>query len=74
MRVIAEPLTSENYDSVLRAGHAPYEHGWQQRWTLNEQIESWACLIATVEDGYLLTIDDYTNDLSVREWNSHVLC
>jgi hypothetical protein len=35
---------------------------------LNEQVDAWASLVESVEDGYTMTVDDYTNDLSVREW------
>lgn len=63
-----EPLTSEDYNSVLRAGRVPHEQGWRQAWTLNEQMDSWSALVETVEGGYRVTIDDYTNDLSVRKW------
>jgi hypothetical protein len=63
-----EPLTSEDYDSVLRAGRVLHEQGWRQSWTLNQQVDSWVGLVETVEDGYRMTIDDYTNDLSVRQW------
>jgi hypothetical protein len=35
---------------------------------LNEVIDAWDGFVSSVEDGYLMTIDEYTNDLSIRRW------
>ena len=63
-------MTAEDYDSVERA-----QQVMQERWrpaSLNAQVDAWACLVQEIEDGYSMTVDDYTNDLSVREWLDQV--
>jgi 23S rRNA G2069 N7-methylase RlmK/C1962 C5-methylase RlmI len=62
------PLTTEDYQSVVDAGRILEERGWRRAYTVNEQVEAWQRLVESVEDGYPLTIDDYTNDLAVRQW------
>jgi hypothetical protein len=62
------PLGPKDYESVLEAGRILHERGWKKVCTLNEQVDTWRHLVESVEDGYTLTIDDYTNDLYVRGW------
>jgi hypothetical protein len=67
-RVGDAPLGSEDYESVLNAGRILHERGWIKAYTLNEQVDAWQHVVESVEEGYALTIDDYTNDLDVRGW------
>jgi len=60
-------MTAEDYDSVQRAQQALVDRGWRQG-TLNEHVDGWASLVGVVEAGYTMTVDDYTNDLAVRQW------
>ena len=32
------------------------------------KVEAWRHIVESAEDGYTLTIDDFTNDLAVRSW------
>ena len=59
--------TAEDYASVVAAFEAMEKAGWLPT-TLNSQMEAWAELVSEVQTGYGMTIDDYTNDLSVRKW------
>lgn len=36
-------------------------------WNFNELMKEWFDFIAKVEKGYTMTIDDYTNDLTLRD-------
>jgi hypothetical protein len=60
--------TPEDYESVNRAGEELQRRGWRRAFSLNEVVDMWAYLVASVERGYTMTIDDYTNDLSIRRW------
>jgi hypothetical protein len=60
-------MTAEDYDSVESAERALVGQGWRPG-TLNEHVEGWASLVGIVEDGYTMTVYDYTNDLAVRHW------
>ena len=64
--------SAADYESVLAATRAMSAAGWREA-TLNEQVEAWGSLVETVETGYTMTVDDYTNDLAVREWLERVL-
>jgi hypothetical protein len=66
----SEP-TPDDYASVLAASEAMERAGWRPA-TLNSQVDAWAELVSSVEVGYGMTIDDYTNDLAVREWLEQV--
>jgi hypothetical protein len=61
------PSTQEDYDSLHAAVAEMERRGWRKT-TLNERVEGWESLVAEVEQGYGMTVDDYTNDLAVREW------
>jgi hypothetical protein len=56
-----------DYDSVYDAMAALEAKGWRKA-TLNERVADWEALVSAVEAGYGMTVDDYTNDLAVREW------
>lgn len=62
-----QEMTAEDYDSVQRAEGALVDRGWRAG-TLNEHVDGWASLVGIIEDGYTMTVYDYTNDLSVRHW------
>jgi hypothetical protein len=70
--VTFENPSAEDYDSVRTAVGAMTAAGWRET-TLNEAVGRWEQLVASVEDGYSMTVDDYTNDLAVREWLERVL-
>lgn len=59
--------TAEDYASIDRVEEA-VQAGWKRRFSLNEIIDMWSTFVTIVERGYTLTIDDYTNDLSIRRW------
>jgi hypothetical protein len=65
-------MTGEDYASVESAQQSMKERGWRPG-TLNEHVDGWASLVGEVEVGYSMTVDDYTNDLAVREWLDQVL-
>jgi hypothetical protein len=59
----------EDYQSVIDAGRRLHDAGWPEAWTVNHQLDAWRQLVDQVEQGdYTMTVDDYTNDLAVREW------
>jgi hypothetical protein len=62
-----EQLDKADYESVYAAMAELEQRGWRKA-TLNEQVAAWEALVAEVEQGYAMTVDDYTNDLAVREW------
>jgi hypothetical protein len=66
------PLSAEDHQSAADAGRTLHERGWRKVFTVNEQVDAWRAVVESVVDGYRLTIDDYTNDLSVREWLEQV--
>jgi hypothetical protein len=63
-----DPSTAEDYASIDGAAEKLHRMGWKRRFSLNDVIDGWASLVSEVENGYRMTIDDYTNDLSIREW------
>jgi hypothetical protein len=63
-----ETPTADDYASIDRAADELQRRGWVRRYSLDEAIDDWSSLVDTVEIGYTLTIDDYTNDVSVRQW------
>ncbi len=60
-----EQLDKTDYDSVYAAMSELEQRGWRKA-TLNERVAAWEALV--VEQGYDMTVDDYTNDLAAREW------
>lgn len=69
MRRVTGEVTpgSDDYESVDRASDELTRRGWR-RLSLNEALDGWESFVGVVEAGYSLTIDDYTNDLSIRAW------
>jgi hypothetical protein len=62
-----EPLGSDDYESLQRASDELTRSGWR-RVSLNDALGAWERFVENVETGYSMTIDDYTNDLSIRRW------
>ena len=62
------PLTAEDYASIDLAAEQLDRMGWMRRFSLEEVMDHWASFVSEVENGYRMTIDDYTNDLSIRDW------
>lgn len=63
-----DQLTPEDYESVHQAGRVLYERGWRKAFTVNEMTDAWKQLVVEVEAGYDQLVDEYTNDLSCRDW------
>jgi hypothetical protein len=63
-----EPLGSDDYESAQRASDELTRRGWR-RYSLNDALGAWEHVVESVESGYSMTIDDYTNDLSIRQWS-----
>jgi hypothetical protein len=61
-------LSDEDNESILRAGQILRGRGWSQTFSLNEMLRSWSRLVAEIERGYDQMVDEYTNDLSCRDW------
>ena len=61
-------MQAEDYASVDRAESTLREQGWTARLTLNGAFASWKQFIDDVAEGYDWAIDEYTNDLHVRDW------
>ena len=61
-------LSSEDYESVLRAGRELHARGWRKAFTLNEMLDAYEALVVEVEQGYDQMVDEYTNDLACRDW------
>jgi hypothetical protein len=61
MQVADGTPTAEDYASVDRAGEELQRRGWCRRYSVNEVVNGWASLVRSVETGYLMTIDEYTN-------------
>jgi hypothetical protein len=62
-----DSMTAEDYRSVQDAEQALVDRGWRPA-TMNERVDGWGKLVEVVEDGYTMTVDDYTNDLDTRRW------
>lgn len=63
-----DALTEEDYESVHHAGRVLHERGWRQVFTVNQMTAAWAQLVDEIETGYDQLVDEYTNDLSCRDW------
>lgn len=62
-----------NEQAELRQVLARVSTGRGEAMTLGALLRDWGDLVAKVERGYLLTIDDYTNHLTVRDTIEQVL-
>lgn len=65
--MVEDSLDKADYDSVYAAMAELERRGWRKA-TLNERVAAWEDLVREVVEGYAMTVDDYTNDLAVREW------
>jgi hypothetical protein len=57
-----------DYESVERAGAELHAKGWRKVFGLNEMLDAYEQLVAQIEHGYDEIVDEYTNDLSCRDW------
>ena len=64
--------TQEDYASLERASQLLHARGWIAAFSLNEMIAGWDRLVREVEEGYDATIDDFTNDLTTRDWIAEI--
>ena len=65
-------LTAEDYASVEQAEQLLRQRGWSRGFTLNQMTQAWAQLISQIEHGYQDVVEEYTNDLSCRDWLAQV--
>ena len=56
-----------DHQSIQRATDELTLRGWR-RFSLNDVLSAWEQFVETVESGYTMTVDDYTNDASIRQW------
>ncbi|MCR6689856.1 hypothetical protein [Cellulomonas sp.] len=61
-------LSAADYESIDRASRKRHELGWCKAFNLDEMLGAWESLVAEVEAGYGLMVDEYTNDLACRDW------
>lgn len=61
-------LTADDLASVDRAARELHARGWSQPFSLDQMLASWTRLVSEVEQGYDAWVDDYTNDLTCRDW------
>jgi hypothetical protein len=61
-------MDADDYESVSRAGRVLHEQGWRKAFSLNEMLAMWRALVSHVEAGYDEMVDEYTNDLTCRDW------
>jgi hypothetical protein len=62
-----EAFGRPDYESIQQATDELTRRGWR-RFSLNDALGAWEQFVETVESGYTMTIDDYTNDASIRRW------
>ncbi len=65
--VVSDVRMAEDYASIERAGEA-VQAGEKRRFSLSEVIDMWSTFITGSRRALQVTIDDYTNDLSIRRW------
>ena len=68
LAVADNALTADDYASIERASEELLGRGWQRQLSINEVVGEWESLVRSVEQGYGMTIDDFTNDVSIRRW------
>ncbi len=61
-------LSSADLESIRAALRQLHQNGWRDEFHFSERLDSWASLVAQVEDGYDDLEFEYSNDLYVREW------
>jgi hypothetical protein len=61
-------MEATDYESIERAGAELHAQGWRKAFGLNEMLEAYEHLVTKVEEGYDEMVDEYTNDLSCRDW------
>ncbi|RAG83145.1 hypothetical protein DN069_23875 [Streptacidiphilus pinicola] len=49
-------------------GELLHRRGWREAFTVGQMVDNWAWLVAQVELGYEDDVNEYTNDLSCRNW------
>lgn len=65
--------TREDAASLTTSSQALRDNGWAKAFTLGEMLGRWSALVREIEVGYTMTVDDYTNDLTSRDWLDLVL-
>lgn len=61
-------ILTEDAEVLGRAFSALREEwGWARTPSLEQLLERWSRFVRDVEDGYRLTLDDYTLELSIRD-------
>jgi len=65
---MVDPLTADDYASVTQAARALHERGWRKQFTVNEMTDAWRQLVEQIERSYSWEVEEYTNDLSCRDW------
>jgi hypothetical protein len=65
---LVDPLTADDYASVTQAARVLHERGWRRQFTVNEMTDAWRSLVEQIERGYSWEVEEYTNDLSCRDW------
>ncbi|MGC4748418.1 hypothetical protein ACLQ28_22595 [Micromonospora sp. DT201] len=66
-------LTRADYQSALQVGEKLRERGWRTVFTLPQAVDGWSAMIESIRDGYDWDLDEYSNDLSCREWLEQAL-
>jgi hypothetical protein len=61
-------MQAADYESIERAGAELHAQGWRKAFGLNEMLSAYERLVTKVEEGYDEMVDEYTNDLSCRDW------
>lgn len=61
-------MQAADYESIERAGTELQARGWRKAFDLNEMLGAYQQLVTKVEEGYDEMVDEYTNDLSCRDW------
>lgn len=56
----------DDYASIDAAARELRLRGWRIDFSPNAVVSQWTSFVQAVEEGYQMTIDDYTNALSVR--------
>ncbi|TDU89567.1 hypothetical protein EV138_3139 [Kribbella voronezhensis] len=57
-----------NSSNEAEVGQILHQRGWRQAFTVAEMANAWSRLVGEVERGYEEQVDEYTNDLSCRNW------